>query len=137
VGGAVADTLKIKDFYSAHLMTYCEGDFKPDAKDENAKEDVTFCSARKAFFAFDPTAIIEDQLPDGFGLSDLKWPQQVTDGLKVVKVASRAMYFFYLVGIALAALGMIGSCFGLVAYEHKVALANLAVNSVSQFQSSY
>ena len=112
-------------------MTFCEGDFKPDASDPNAKEDVTACSERKAFFTFDPTAIIESKLPKGIGLSDLDWPEQITNGVKAINAASRAMFFFYLIGIAAAGLAMIGAVFGLLAYEHKVALANLAINSVS------
>lgn len=129
--GAVAGALDIKDFYSAHLMTFCEGDFKPDASDPKAKEDVTACSVRKAFFTFDPTAIIESKLPKGLGLSDLKWPDQITNGVKAINVASRAMFFFYIIGIGAAGIAMIGSVFGLLAYEHKVALANLGITSVS------
>lgn len=129
--GAVTGALDIKDFYSAHLMTYCEGDFKPDASDPKATENVTACSERKAFFAFDPTEIISSKLPQGFGLSDLKWPDEITNGVKAINVASRAMFFFYIIGIGAAGLAMIGGVFGILAYEHKVALANLAINSVS------
>lgn len=131
---AVTDALDIKDFYSAHLMTFCEGDFKPNAKDPKAKEEVTACSKRKAFYNFDPTAIIESKLPKGLSLSDIKWPDQITNGVRAINVASRAMFFFYLIGIAAAGIGMIGAVFGLLAYEHKVALANLGVNSVSTFE---
>lgn len=130
-GGALNEALDIPDFYSAHLMTFCQGDFTPDAKDPNAEGVVTECSVRKAFYNFDPTAIIESKLPDGVGLSDLQWPDDIANGLKAVSVASKAMFFFYIVGIAAAGIGMIGAVFGLLAYEHKVALANLGVNSVS------
>jgi SUR7/PalI family len=129
--GAVTDALDIKDFYSAHLMTFCEGDFKPDASDPNADEEVTACSARKAFYNFDPTAIIESKLPKGLSLSDIKWPDEVTNGVNAIKAASRAMFFFYLIGIAAAGIAMIGAVFGVLAYEHKVAMANLAINAVS------
>ncbi|ERF69489.1 hypothetical protein EPUS_01818 [Endocarpon pusillum Z07020] len=127
---AVTDALDIKDFYSAHLMTFCEGDFKPNAKDPKAEEEVTACSKRKAFYTFDPTEIIESKLPEGLGLSDIKWPDEITNGVRAINMASRAMFFFYLIGIAAAGIGMIGAVFGLLAYEHKVALANLGVNSL-------
>lgn len=129
--GAVTDALDIKDFYSAHLMTFCEGDFKPDSSNPDAEEEVTACSERKAFYNFDPTAIIESKLPKGLSMSDLKWPDEVTNGVKAINVASRAMFFFYLIGIGAAGIAMIGAIFGILAYEHKVAMANLAVNSVS------
>lgn len=129
--GAITDALDIKDFYSAHLMTYCEGDFKPDANDPNADEEVTKCSERKAFFAFDPTQIIESKLPKGMGLSDLKWPDELTNGLRAIKAASKAMFFFYTAGIAMAGVSMIGAVFGLLADVPTVALANLVINAVS------
>ncbi len=135
--GAVTDALNIKDFYSAHLMTFCEGDFKPDSSDPDADEEVTACSERKAFYNFDPTAIIESKLPEGVSMSDLKWPEEVTNGVKAISVASRAMFFFYLIGIAAAGIAMIGAIFGILAYEHKVALANLAINSVSTIMGLY
>lgn len=128
--GAVTDALDIKDFYSAHLMTYCEGDFTPDT-DPKKKEAVTACSERKAFFTFDPTGIIESKLPKGIGLSDINWPDGLTNGVMAINVASRAMFFFYIIGIAAAGIAMVGAVFGLLAYEHKVALANLGLNSVS------
>ena len=131
--GAVTDALDIRDFYSAHLMTFCEGNFKPDSSDPDADEEVTACSERKAFYNFDPTAIIESKLPDGLSLSDIKWPDEVSAGVRAIGVASRAMFFFYLVGIAAAGLAMIGAVFGVLAFEHKVAIANLSVNSVGAF----
>lgn len=134
--GAVTDALDIKDFYSAHLMTFCEGNFKPNAQDPKADEEVTACSERKAFYTFDPTAIIESKLPKGLGLSDIKWPEEITNGVKAINVASKAMFFFYIIGIAAAGIGMIGAVFGILAYEHKVALANLGINSVSTFETS-
>jgi hypothetical protein len=129
-GAALNTALDIPDFYTAHLMTHCEGDFKPDAKDPNAKGKVAKCSERKPFYSFDPAAIIESKLPEGFNLTDLKWPDEVTNGIKALNMISKAMFFFYIIGIAAAGIAMIGAVFGLLAYEHKVALANLGVNSV-------
>jgi hypothetical protein len=130
IGGAVTDALDIKDFYSAHLMAFCEGDFTPDTSPKE-KAAVTACSERQAFFTFDPTGIIESKLPDGLGLSDISWPDELTNGVMAINVASKAMFFFYIIGIAAAGIATIGAVFGLLAYEHKVALANLAVVSVS------
>jgi SUR7/PalI family len=130
IGGAVTDALGIKDFYSAHLMAFCEGDFTPDVVPKE-KAAVTACSERQAFFTFDPTGIIESKLPEGRGLSDISWPDELTNGVMAINVASRAMFFFYIIGIAAAGIGMIGAVFGILAYEHRVALANLGVVSVS------
>lgn len=137
MGGAVTDALDIQDFYSAHMMTFCNGNYKPDGKDPNAAKEVTECSERKAFFNFDPAAIISSKLPEGFGLDDLNWPKEISDGITAIKVASRAMFFFYIVGIFATGIATIGAVFGLLAYEHKVALANLAINSVGIFNSSF
>jgi SUR7/PalI family len=133
--GAVTDALDIKDFYSAHLMTFCEGDFKPDKSDPDATEEVTSCSERKPFFVFDPTAIIESKLPGGVGLADLNWPDEVSNGITAISVASRAMFFFYVVGIGAAALAMAGGALALLAYQRSVAFANLGVNAVGRLPS--
>jgi hypothetical protein len=130
LGGAITDAIDLKDFYSAHLMAFCEGDFTPESNPKE-KAAVTACSERQAFFTFDPTAIIESKLPTGLGLSDIGWPDQLTTGVMAINVASRAMFFFYIIGIAAAGIATIGAVFGLLAYEHMVAMANLAIVSVS------
>lgn len=132
-GGAIADAINLKDFYSAHLMTFCQGDFKPDAKDPDASEDVSECSERQASFVFDPEAIFSSILPNGVSLSDLGWPDELTTAMESVKTATRAMYFFYMVGISMAGIAMIGAVFGILAYERTVAMANLGVNVVGFF----
>jgi SUR7/PalI family len=129
--GAVKGALDIKDFYSAHLMTFCEGDFKPDPKDPKASENVTFCSLRKPFFSFDPAAIIQSKLPQGVDLKSLNWPDEITNGIKAVNIASRAMFFFYIVGIGAAGIATISSIFGVLSYGPALAYLNLGFSVVS------
>jgi SUR7/PalI family len=119
VGGAAADSLGLSDFYSAHLMAFCQGDIT-----EEGDQEVKKCSERKAFFSFDPTEMIP-----------VKWPEEVTTGVKAINAASKATFFFYVTGITLAGLAMIGAGFGLLAYEHLVAMANLGINAVSTLLS--
>jgi len=111
-------------------MAFCEGDFTPKTNPKE-KAAVTACSERQAFYTFDPTSIIQSKLPKGVSLSDIKWPDKLTKAVMAINVASKAMFFFYIVGIGAAGIATIGAVFGLLAYEHKVALANLAVVSVS------
>jgi len=108
----VSDALNLTDFYTVHLMNYCDGFFEPNATDRHPKKNVTFCSSRDALFHFNPTKIVNDSLPKGISLDDIDWPKEVTDAEKAVKAASIVMFVFYCIGIGFAGLAVIGAIFG-------------------------
>lgn len=51
---AKADSKELKDFYQVGLFSYCEGDI---VNNKTGEEKITFCSARKFQFHFDPLAV--------------------------------------------------------------------------------
>jgi hypothetical protein len=51
--GRVASAKQLKDFYQVGLFSYCEGDKDP----KTFEEKITYCSARKFQFHFDPMEV--------------------------------------------------------------------------------
>lgn len=114
----VTKRLGIHDFYSVHLLDYCEGYYTPTAVANSTSQpykNVTKCSNQTGLFHFDPTTIVQNELRPGLTLQDLHWPSQIQDGLKTLEVASKVTVILYYVGIGTAGLAIIGSLVGIVA----------------------
>lgn len=113
----IARDLDLKDFYAAHIMTYCEGYYEDSGNTSlrHAKENITYCSNRTALFHFDPTTIIENELAPGVNLSDLHWPKALEDGVRSIELASKVMFVFYVIGIIFAGFAFLGAIWGVFA----------------------
>lgn len=127
----VAKSLNIHDFYSVHMMDYCEGYFTPGAianATSTPSRNVTACSNRTALYTFDPTAILQSELKSGVSLSDLKWPQAITDAIGAVQIAMRATFVIYCIAIGLAGVAFVGAFFGVLVGGRLSALMNLMLD---------
>ncbi|KAI4221506.1 MAG: hypothetical protein L6R36_006860 [Xanthoria steineri] len=130
----VAKTLNIHDFYSAHLLNYCEGYFTPGPlpnKTVDPDKNITQCSNRTALFHFDPTAAIEKELKPGISLADLRWPSTIKDAVHTVEVASKAMFVLYCVGAAATGLALIGAILGVFSDGRAAPLINNPLASLA------
>jgi hypothetical protein len=110
---AITDRLNISDFYSVHIMNYCQGEFEPNGTAPGASKNTTECSKRNALFHFDPAEIIQEHLPGDITLEDLNWPDEIDDAINAVRAASIAMFVFWCVGIGFAGLNIFASLFTL------------------------
>ncbi|RMZ83702.1 hypothetical protein DV738_g1097, partial [Chaetothyriales sp. CBS 135597] len=110
----LAGALNLTDFYSAHILNYCDGFFKPNATAQGASRNTTFCSGKKALFHFNATEIISNSLPDQITLSDIRWPDEIEDATEAVRVASIVMFVFYIIGIASAGLAIISALLAVI-----------------------
>ena len=130
----IAREFKIHDFYTAHIMNYCEGFYEPNTTvtgEEHPSENVTYCSNRTALFHFDPTTIIQKELAPGVNLTDLHWPSEIEDGVKAIEVASKVMFIFYCIGIGFAGLAVIGAAVAVLSNGRISALVNFLLDIVS------
>lgn len=117
---SLAHQLGLQDFYSAHLMDYCEGSFTP-APVPNATlprgsihKNVSTCSNRTAMFSFDPTAALNATLNEthtGITLSDLHWPSEIEDGIRALRYAVRAAFVLYCIGTGFSLLTLLACTF--------------------------
>ena len=112
----VAQKVGIHDFYSVHLMTYCEGFYEPNGAVQPdgsmPSQNVTRCSNQTTMFHFNPKKVLESELNEGVSLSDLQWPDDINDGILVLQSASKAMFVFYIAGIALTGFALVAALFG-------------------------
>ncbi|KAH6638176.1 actin cortical patch SUR7/pH-response regulator pali [Boeremia exigua] len=109
--GEVTQRLGIEDFYSAHMLNYCEGQYTPaeapnaTVSESDISKNVTECSKNRAMYKFDPTQIIEDALNRTTGLDvtldDLNWPEDIDTGIKTLNALMGAMFVLYCIAIAL------------------------------------
>ena len=79
--GTITSHLYIPDFYTVYMMNYCEGIFELNGKLLDSKN-ITYCSKRSALFRFDPAKVLENHLPSGVTLEDLKWPHEIDQVFK-------------------------------------------------------
>lgn len=111
----VAKTLNIHDFYSAHLLDYCEGYFTPTPFQNltsQPSKNITHCSNETSFFHFDPGAIIQNELKPGINLTDLSWPSAIQDGVRAVEGATDLMFVLYFMGAATTGVALIAALVG-------------------------
>ena len=120
----IARAFHIHDFYSVHLMTYCEGYYEPNSTVSNPSENVTQCSNRTAGFFFDPGSIIQKELADNITLADINWPPEIDKAAKDVKVASKATFVFYCIGIGFTGLAFLASAVGVITNGRFSVVAN-------------
>lgn len=124
----VANALNLADFYSLHIMNYCDGFFEPNATAKNSHRNTTFCSKKKALFHFNPTKIVEESLPSGVSLEDIHWPQGIKDASNAIRAAAVVMFVFYVIGIAFAGFAVIGAILTIFADGRLSALANFLLD---------
>ncbi|KAF2436564.1 hypothetical protein EJ08DRAFT_644895 [Tothia fuscella] len=105
---SLAKDLGLKDFYSAHLMDYCEGSYTPGPvpnvtlSKSKIERNVTYCSNRTAMFAFDPKASLQKSLNEtglGVTLDQLNWPKALDDGIRALRTAFKAAFVLYCMGV--------------------------------------
>ena len=109
----IAEVLNIHDFYSVHLLDYCEGYYEPspviNATNTNPSKNFARCTDPKPFARFNPTEILQSELRPGISLSDLQWPSEVETAVQAIEIAMRAMFVLYCIGIGSAGLSIIGA----------------------------
>lgn len=135
--GAVAERLGVEDWYSAHMLNYCQGQYTPaEAANETLSEDdisknVTECSNSRAMYKFDPTQIIEDALRESTGLSvtldDINWPEDIDTGIAALNALMAAMFVLYVLAICFIFVALVASVFAVLASGRLTACVNFLV----------
>jgi len=112
VADKLAAELGIKQWYSLHVLDFCEGNYAPNATGEGAHKNGTKCSNQTAMYHFDLTQILNNELEVGklhINLSDINWPDDIQKGLNDLSTALDAEFVLYCVGIASAGLAILTS----------------------------
>ncbi|KAJ4307841.1 hypothetical protein N0V94_009592 [Neodidymelliopsis sp. IMI 364377] len=139
--GEVTEELGIQDWYSAHMLNYCEGQYTP-AEVANATvsqgdihKNVTGCSKNRAMYKFDPTAILEEALNKTTGLDitldDLDWPEDIDTGIKTLNALMGAMFVLYCIAIALIFVAMLASILAILMSGRLSACVNFLLSTLA------
>ncbi|KAJ4382889.1 hypothetical protein N0V86_002114 [Didymella sp. IMI 355093] len=138
--GEVTQRLGIDDFYSAHMLNYCEGQYTP-AEAANATlsqsdihKNVTECSRSKAMYKFDPTQIVEDALNKtgvDVTLDDLNWPEDIDTGIKTLNALMGAMFVLYCIAIGLIFVSLIAAAVAVLLSGRLSACVNFLLSVLS------
>lgn len=123
IGEATA-AMGIQDFYSAHMLNYCYGQYTPaevanaTVSESDISKNVTGCSKSQAMYRFDPTKIVEDALKKSgvdVTLSDLQWPEDIQSGIDALNALMAAMFVLYIVAICLIFVTLVAAVFAVLA----------------------
>lgn len=135
--GVVTEKLGIEDFYSAHLLDYCFGQYTPSeapnatVSASDIHKNVTGCSNQTAMFWFNPNEIIEKALNSSgldVTLDDLEWPEDIQRGLDALRVVSVTAFVLYCIAIALIFVSFVAALPAIFAAGRLAACVNLLVS---------
>jgi hypothetical protein len=139
--GDLTAKLGIEDFYSAHMLDYCYGQYTPlevanaTIAEKDISKNVTGCSQSEAMYKFDPTRIVQDALNKTVGnkitLEDLKWPEDIDTGIRALNALMAAMFVLYVVAICLIFVALLASLFSVFAAGRLSACANVVASSLA------
>lgn len=139
--GEVTARLGIEDFYSAHMLNYCYGQYEPaevansTVSQDDISKNVTGCSKSRAMYRFDPTKIIEDALNRTVGtevtLSDLQWPEDIQNGTAALNALMAATFVLYVIAICLIFVTLVAALFAVLTSERLSACLNFLIATLA------
>jgi hypothetical protein len=136
LAGEITEKIGVEDFYSAHLLDYCYGQYTPTeaanatVSDKDIHKNVTGCSKSQSMFWFNPQEILEQSLNKtglNITLKDLKWPDNIQTGLDALRIVSTAAFVLYCIAIALIFVALIAALPAIFAAGRLAACLNLTV----------
>ncbi|CAK4032826.1 hypothetical protein MYCFIDRAFT_85950 [Lecanosticta acicola] len=136
---SLAKELGLHDFYSVHIMDYCEGYYTPSPLPNRTltkseiRKNVTSCSNQTAMYNFDPAEILQQELNNsGHGYIDLErnldWPKDITNGIRALRLAARATFVLYCISLGLVGVALILACISFFLDGRLSALVNVVVD---------
>ncbi|KAL1302492.1 hypothetical protein AAFC00_002882 [Neodothiora populina] len=140
--GTFARDLGLHDWYSAHILDYCEGYFTPAAvpnatvTKSDIDKNITHCSNRTAFFHFDPSKTLQTELDNsgvGINLTSLDWPDAINDGIKTARVAQKAVFILYCLAAGLLLICALAALVGIFLTGRLTACVNMLLCTLAFF----
>lgn len=139
--GEVTAKLGIEDWYSAHLLNFCAGQYTPaeaanaTVRQSDIDKNVTECSKSRAMYKFDPTQILEDTLNKTTGvnvtLDDLKWPKDIQTGIAALNALMGAMFVLYVIAIVFIFLCLCAALAGVITAGRLSACVNFLLATLA------
>lgn len=106
----VSRDLGLKEFYSLHVLAFCEGYYEPGplanatVSQDSIWKNITKCSNRTALFEWNPRQQLQDDLDSsGHGylnVTALRWPSGVDASIENLRDTFKATFVLYCIAIA-------------------------------------
>jgi hypothetical protein len=138
--GEIRQRLGVEDWYSMHMLNYCEGQYTPEEaanatlKESDISKNVTECAKSRAMYKFDPTRIIEEALNKtglDVTLSDLNWPEDIQKGIDTLNALMAAMFVLYIIAICLIFVALVASIFAVLSSGRLSACVNFLIATLA------
>jgi hypothetical protein len=138
--GEIRQKLGVEDWYSMHMLNYCEGQYTPEEsanatlKESDIKKNTTECARSRAMYKFDPTMIIQEALNKtgvDITLKDLNWPQDIQKGIDALNALMAAMFVLYVVAICLIFVALVAAIFAVVTSGRLSACVNFLIATLA------
>ncbi|KAF2753226.1 hypothetical protein EJ05DRAFT_445273 [Pseudovirgaria hyperparasitica] len=133
---SVTEALGLQDWYSAHLMNYCDGTYTPTSQpnatisSSDIHQNISNCSSAAALFSFNPRVALEQNLNKtrlNITLDELHWPSAIDDAVSTLRGAYEAVFVLYCLAIGLIFFSLLGSLVGILALGRYTALGNVVL----------
>ena len=96
---SIARRLKIHDFYKLHMLDFCEGYYEPgpiaNSTFSSPSQNITSCSPAQAFYYFNATQVLKDELLPGVTLDQIQFPQQVQTAIDAMAITQKLVSLKY------------------------------------------
>ena len=139
IADLLADELGISEWFSLHVMTYCEGQYRPNATAHNAGLNVTDCSNSSPNNRLNLTEILDQQLrvgPVEVSLADFDWPSDVQDAIQMLNNVLLGLFVLYVLTMAFSGLTILGTLVAVFLMSRGVILINMIIASLGMLTST-
>ncbi|KAJ2998286.1 hypothetical protein NUW58_g374 [Xylaria curta] len=140
IADKVIEELGISQWYSLHILTFCEGMFAPNASDPDAWFNLTSCTAPQPARRLNLSDVLDHEIQAGplhKNLNQLPIPESVQNAIDIVNNALLALLAFYALASGLAGLSFLLSLAVLVLLRNNVnkliVWTNMAVAGLGAF----
>lgn len=109
----------LSSFFKIYAQNSCQGHILSDSTVGDPRGPIISCTPSQAGYFFSLSNAVADLLPTGITLSDLDWPSAISNDDGSVKSTSIALFFFIVLGVALAVLSCL-ACLWCVLSERRL-----------------
>ncbi|KAI9721618.1 MAG: hypothetical protein M1828_005109 [Chrysothrix sp. TS-e1954] len=129
----LAKDVGLHDFYSIHILNFCEGYFKHNSSARN----VTHCSGSSGSFSFNPNQTLGNDMSNSsshLSLDQIHWPKAITEGIRDIKWVFQLMFVLYCFGLVCICFAFLANIAGVARTEGRlIPLINVALAFLAFF----
>ncbi|KAF7547555.1 hypothetical protein G7Z17_g7641 [Cylindrodendrum hubeiense] len=106
----LAEAIGISEWYSLHVLNFCEGFFTPNASNPSAGFNITSCTSPAPGQRFELSNILNAELevgPFNITLVDFDWPDDIQTGIEILNQVLLVLFILYALGSGLSGISLL------------------------------